>query len=259
MKKKVSLIIVCLVLVYFGCLTVCVLSGCDRNAKAESENSETDYVAFEETAVPTSTASDAYTIDNFDCVLQMPELPTGCEITSLTMLLNYLGYDVDKLTMAREYLPTQPYDLYYDESGRLCGPDLNNYFIGDTESYYGYVCGTGAVTSAANSYFSDNNSSLSATDITGASPEELYKLVAEDKPVVVWITVDMAPHSDTEGWYTENGDYVEWSQSDHAGVLIGYASDSVTVADPLSGITEYDKSDFESVYASRGSHSVIIE
>ena len=27
-------------------------------------------------------------------ILQNPELPTGCEITSLTMAMNYLGYDV---------------------------------------------------------------------------------------------------------------------------------------------------------------------
>ena len=37
-------------------------------------------------------------------VLQNPELPTGCEVTTLTAALNYLGYPVDKLTMADQYL-----------------------------------------------------------------------------------------------------------------------------------------------------------
>lgn len=37
-------------------------------------------------------------------VSQYPELPTGCEITALTTVLNYLGYNVDKLTMADYYL-----------------------------------------------------------------------------------------------------------------------------------------------------------
>ncbi|MDY3256762.1 MAG: C39 family peptidase, partial [Ruminococcus callidus] len=32
---------------------------------------------------------------NVEAVLQNPELPTGCEITSLTTVLNYWGYDVD--------------------------------------------------------------------------------------------------------------------------------------------------------------------
>lgn len=36
---------------------------------------------------------------------QYPELPTGCEVTSLTTVLNYLGYKVSKETMADNYLP----------------------------------------------------------------------------------------------------------------------------------------------------------
>ena len=31
-----------------------------------------------------------------DAIYQRPELPTGCEVTSLTALLQYLGFDVDK-------------------------------------------------------------------------------------------------------------------------------------------------------------------
>ena len=30
-------------------------------------------------------------IDDFELIRQLPELPTGCEITSLTMVLRYLG------------------------------------------------------------------------------------------------------------------------------------------------------------------------
>ena len=37
-------------------------------------------------------------------IAQNPELPTGCEITSLTMVLNYLGYNVSKTYMADNYL-----------------------------------------------------------------------------------------------------------------------------------------------------------
>lgn len=52
-------------------------------------------------------------IDDFPEIMQMPELPTGCEITALTMVLNYYGFDVDKVTLATEYLPTMPPELYY--------------------------------------------------------------------------------------------------------------------------------------------------
>lgn len=37
-------------------------------------------------------------------VLQLPELPTGCEITSLATVLNYYGYDISKTQLADEYM-----------------------------------------------------------------------------------------------------------------------------------------------------------
>ena len=37
-------------------------------------------------------------------IYQEPELPAGCEITSLDMLLNYLGFDVDKVDLSDKYL-----------------------------------------------------------------------------------------------------------------------------------------------------------
>lgn len=38
--------------------------------------------------------------DDFPIIIQNPELPTGCEITALTMVLNYYGYPADKIVMA---------------------------------------------------------------------------------------------------------------------------------------------------------------
>ena len=50
-------------------------------------------------------------------VLQNPELPTGCEVTTLTAALNYLGYPVDKLTMADQYLTrAEPYQATFGEA-----------------------------------------------------------------------------------------------------------------------------------------------
>ncbi|MFR1214772.1 MAG: C39 family peptidase [Acutalibacteraceae bacterium] len=36
-------------------------------------------------------AESEHQINSFDVIFQMPELPTGCEITALTMVLNYYG------------------------------------------------------------------------------------------------------------------------------------------------------------------------
>lgn len=153
---------------------------------------------------------DTYLISDFEVELQMPELPTGCEITALTMALNYYGCPADKVEIAERYLPTVPADLYYGDDGRLYGPDLNRYFVGDPATRGGYICGTEAIVYAANSYLADINSSLHAVDLTGSPAEDLYELVSENTPVVVWVTISMQPRRSPEGWYTEDGAYVDW-------------------------------------------------
>lgn len=200
-----------------------------------------------------------YRIEEFPVVFQMPELPTGCEITAMTMVLNYYGFGVDKTVMAAEYLPTVSANLYYGGDGRLYGSDLRSYFVGDPFTQAGYICGTGAILTAANNYLNEVGSTMRAADKSGASPSELYELVSQDTPVVVWVTIGMEDRRATQGWYTESGDYVEWSTNDHGAVLVGYSEDTVTIADPISGMTEYSRTQFESVYASRGFQSVILE
>ena len=189
----------------------------------------------------------------------MPQLPTGCEITAATMALNYYSFDVDKMVMARKYLPTTNRGLHYGADGRLYGNDLNKYFIGDPATEGGYVCGTGAIVTALNSFLSQQGSGLQAVDISGSSPQTLYEMVRADKPVIVWVTIGMNNRNSTQGWYTDNGQYVEWSTNDHGAVLIGYDDTTVTIADPISGIVRYSRAQFERVFASRGNACVVIE
>ena len=202
---------------------------------------------------------EAYIIEQFPLINQMPELPTGCEVTAMTMVLNYYGYQADKVEMATQYLPVlySP-EVYIGDDGRTYGSDINQYFIGDPTTEDGIICGTGAIVTAANKYLKENGTSMHAIAKNEASPEELYRLVSEDTPIVVWCTIGMEDRYETRGWYTENGDYVEWSQNDHGAVLIGYDAEHVTIADPIAGVVEYDRGQFESVFASRGSQCVVL-
>ncbi|MCD8069667.1 MAG: C39 family peptidase, partial [Lachnospiraceae bacterium] len=204
------------------------------------------------------TDSSGHLIEDFEIIYQMPELPTGCEVVALTMALHYYGFDVDKTVMASDYLPTADAVFYVGSDGLKYGPDLNKYFVGNPFSNGGYICGTEAILTAANSYLEDVGSSMMAVDMTGASVEELYRLVSQDVPVVVWVTIGMTERYSTAGWYTEEGEYVEWSSNDHGAVLIGYTEDTVTIADPISGLVEYSREDFESVFESRGNQCVIL-
>lgn len=198
-------------------------------------------------------------IENFDIVLQTPELPTGCEITAMTMVLNYYGFDIDKVTMASDYLPTAPAKFYRDSGGEMCGPDLERYFVGNPAEKEGYVCGTKAILTAANGYLQKAGSALRAFDGKEVSPEELYHWVSEDTPVVVWVTIHMDERVIAGKWKTESGEYVEWGHNDHGAVLIGYTEDTVTIADPISGEVVYEREAFERVFASRGSQCVILK
>lgn len=198
-------------------------------------------------------------VKDFPLIKQMPELPTGCEITALTMMLHYYGYTADKMTMAEVYLPKRDAGIYVGADGRRYGNDMNRYFIGDPFGRHGVICGTGAIITAADTYLKDQGSTLRARDITGTAPDELYKLVGRGIPVMVWVTIFMADRKETQGWYTENGTYADWSRNDHGAVLIGAADEEVTIADPVSGIVMYEREQFERVYCSRGQMSVILE
>lgn len=199
-------------------------------------------------------------ISNFPIVYQMPQLPTGCEITALTMVLQYYGLDADKEEMATDYLPTSPStNRYTGSDGRVYGIDLDAYFVGSPFDDSGIICGPQAIVTAANQYLEDQGSSLQAVDRTGATPEELYALVDQDIQVVVWVTIGMTPRQEARsGWYTESGKYVDWTTNDHCAVLVGYTDTTVWIADPLAGLVEYDRDAFEEVFASRDNRCVVL-
>lgn len=200
-------------------------------------------------------------IGDFPVVYQLPELPTGCEITALTMALQYYGLDADKTEMAADYLPTSPStNRYTGSDGRVYGIDLDAYFVGNPFDDSGMICGPAAIVTAANGFLADQGSSLQAADCTGTSPDALYALVEQNTPVVVWVTIGMTPRQPAQmSWYTETGKYVDWTNNDHCAVLVGYTDSSVWIADPLAGLVEYSKTSFERVFASRGNRCVVLQ
>ena len=253
MKKLIILIL----------LSTTILSGC--SAKQTSNQQTTSSEKPKQTIASKSPASKpqattevskndknsipvSHTIKDFEVIDQLPEL---------TMVLNYYGLNPDKVELATEYLPTTEYSTYY-ENNKLMGPDSDNYFLGDPTSVYGYVCGTGAIVTAANKFLSDKNAKYVAKDLSGCDFSELYKYVSQDKPIVVWTTIEMADRWETEDWYTESGKHLEWSQNDHCSVLMGYTEKTVKIADPILGDVEYSKTQFEKVLASRGNKAVAL-
>ena len=84
-------------------------------------------------------------------------------------------------------------------------------------------------------------------------------LVDKGYPIVVWVTIGMVERSDIESWTGTDGKQYDWCMDDHAADLIGYSADTVTIADPINGLVEYPKENFESVFTSRNNKCVVLK
>lgn len=189
-----------------------------------------------------------------DELLQNPELPTGCEAVSLTMLLNYIGFDADKLTIADEYLP----------KGEYRRSDFNKVFVGDPRSRQAYGCTAGVIAETAEKYLADHdvNGKWQVKNISGCSAEVLYSAVENRIPVVVWASIDMGEIIEDYVVWTdeETGNEVSWYGGEHCLLLTGYDKSEGVVYfnDPLRGKTSYDMRAFEKRFEELDRNAVII-
>lgn len=175
-------------------------TGAGTVKAAEIEESlEKEKLGEKETVKAAAARSKSYKKLDVKCVLQNPELPTGCEITALTIVLNYLGYDVDKLTLADNFL----------DKGR----------VGETSPYKAFVgnprdedaCGAFApvIVNSAKRYLYSENSDMNVYNVTGADYSELVDYVDNGHPVLVWETMWMAkPHIAAE--WNVDGETIVW-------------------------------------------------
>lgn len=187
---------------------------------------------------------------NVEPVYQNPELPTGCEITALTTLLNYKGYYVDKLTMCDDF-------LNIDYNGNS---SFYEAFIGDPRSGVGFGCYAPVIADAADKYLKYADSDENAFDMTGTELDELFYYISNDCPVVVWATMSLVPSEDRYCWTTPDGEEVWWHVNEHCMVLTGYdyTNETVTVCDPLKGEMTYSMYAFKERYDELEMQSVII-
>ena len=122
-------------------------------------------------------------IINLTPVCQYPELPTGCEVTALAIVLQYYGFSADKCDLADNYL----------DKGAVGTVDFHTTFVGDPKSEYSYGCYAPVIVKAANKYLDEQDTELKAYDITGTEFEELFSYTEKNIPVLVWCTIDLKP------------------------------------------------------------------
>ncbi|MEB2281258.1 C39 family peptidase [Lysinibacillus xylanilyticus] len=192
-------------------------------------------------------------------VMQNPELPHGCEITSLTAVLNYYGLDVTKLEMADNYLPKQTIS---NVGRQRFGPNPAQAFAGNPrDKAHGMYVFAAPIVKAAEAVIADKQANLQVTNKSGASQDEILQLVREGVPVVTWVTLDLSEPQRklAKGWIYE-GEKVPHAayMNLHAVVLTGHLGDKVVVMDPLKGFVTYNVDQFFKSYRELGEQAVAV-
>lgn len=180
-------------------------------------------------------------------VLQNPELPTGCEPTALTALLMYYGYAIDKTDIVDKYMP-------YSKNGN---PKYG--FVGNPYKRIGAGCFANTITITTNNFLKKMEDSLyKAYDVSGASRDDLYKILNDGNPVVVWGTMyNNYPNINLSKY--KKGNYRLYDY-EHCVVLYGYdkKKDIVYIMDPLVGNITRNATKFFKIYSMTGKYSSVI-
>ena len=167
--------------------------------------------------------------------------PTGCESAALTVLLRYWGLNINMSSVVNR-LPKGKLP-YYENNVRYGG---NPYieFVGTPSTYSSYGVYEKPIIQVANSFKSG------VIDGTGLSLNQVLGIVKEGRPVIVWVSMNMAvPYISTSWIYKPTGEKISWMANEHALVVVGYNKNQVIVSDSLTGsIRYYNKGVFESRY-----------
>lgn len=189
-------------------------------------------------------------------VMQLPELPNGCEITSLTSVLNFYGHDVSKLDMADHYLPKEPFVTKADV---LFGANPYKAYAGNPREENGFFSYAPPIVQAATTYLGEVDSGLKPVDLSGSTREEIMKELEMGNPVVIWVTLDLSKVKLNYSWNLHNTDKKFIAPTNlHAVVLNGYVGDKVHVMNPLQGQVTYNADAFFESFYDLGSHAMTV-
>jgi uncharacterized protein YvpB len=167
------------------------------------------------------TAHTGTIINGVSFTAQLPELPRGCEVTSLAMLLNHAGISVGKEALA-EGVRKSPFK--YD--------DPNNGFIGDMYSFKTHGLG---VYHAPIAELAERYAPGAVIDATGLDFNDLLYYIDSGRPV--WVITNSwfsrLPASEFITWKTPYG-YINVTYREHSVLITGYDGKRIYFNDPLS-------------------------
>jgi len=188
---------------------------------------------------------------NVPIVCQLPQLKNGCEVTSLTMILQWAGINVDKMTLADQVAKdTTPYSTV---DGQIHWGNPNVGFVGDiTGQNIGYAVYHGPILQLAHRYHN-------AIDLTGQSFDQVLSHVTAGSPVWVITSFTFEPVTDWQTVISPEGPY-RLSFNEHAVVITGFDNDYVWINNPYSDIKDQQvaRAGFQTAWQQFGNQSIVL-
>ena len=181
-----------------------------------------------------------------------PPLEYGCEVTALSMILQYYHLDYDKNDLA-EKIKKEPYQY---NSGEFGDPDIG--FVGDmTGEKPGSGVNVGPIYDLANELVEEPYEVFNST---GTKVDELLEIVQNGSPVWTIVSTDyeVPNEKDFIDWPTKNG-MKKFLPKHHSAVIIGFSPDKVFLNDPYGLVQEVEREKFEQLFEKMGKQSLYIK
>ncbi|MBU7595797.1 C39 family peptidase (plasmid) [Metabacillus halosaccharovorans] len=188
---------------------------------------------------------------------QLPELPRGCEVTSLAMLLQYEGVKVGKMELAKNIKKDTTPMTYQYERIHFGNPNVG--FVGDMYSYNkpGYGVYNQPIEELANRYLPNQ-----VVNLTGKDFSEIVNQIINDQPV--WVitntTFKELSESQFETWVTKQGE-IKITYKEHSVVITGFDEKFIYFNDPLANQKnrQIPKDDFVKAWEQMGMQAIAIK
>lgn len=194
---------------------------------------------------------------NVPFIQQNPELIRGCEVTSLSMLLKYMGYsNADKMTLAEQIdKDTTPFSRDVDGKITFGNPSVG--FLGSMSDINkpGYGANHKPIKKLLQRYIDGK-----AIDLTGLEFDDLYYYINKQAPIWVITNTDLKPlyESDFYTWNTPIGEIITATNKEHSVLITGYDSNYIYINDPLytNPNRKVDKNDFIEAWEQMGNQAI---
>lgn len=188
-------------------------------------------------------------------------LPTGCELVSAKMLLEYYTEEPVDIQDIIDRV-----DCQYPKSvdGVACAPHPSEAFIGSPWDPTSFGCFSPIICDMMNDLLPDE---YMAVDTTGKELQELAETyLPQNKPVLVWATISMVRSFPHMGWYLSDehcqptDEWYDWLANEHCLVLIGYDEDYYYFNDPYAwnACTKYRRDIVETRFEEMDRYSAVV-